>query len=475
MLFIAVIFLIEQQKVITISDQVEIFSFSTILSALLTVSRSPSMKKANSLNLWLLLAIAVSIGSIGIQQYLPKKSISVVPTPTNLDSTLFVAAPEGSNTRIEWLDQKNYSWRCTSEAPDGWLVCSSSIRLVENMQKGLNLSSYSTINIKVNYTGPARKMRVVLRNFDRRLSPDDENTESFKFQFVILRAEDFNHEVTVNLNEFTVSDWWIDQFDLPRELTRPDLSNVVFFGVEFIEGLPPGNHDVTIEKLSFSGELISAEKLYLGILGVWILAALVIVAIRIISLSRQTQLATQKITELAVSNNQLQTEKSRFQTLSNLDALTGIYNRYAIDKSIAQLLADPRKNSIALIIVDIDHFKRVNDRRGHDVGDNILKKFTLIVSNNIRNEDVFGRWGGEEFILICPQTTIENAFQLAEKIRCIINDTPFEEEKPLTITASFGVGTIQPDEDFAAAFKRVDAALYKAKSLGRNCTIVAEV
>ena len=138
------------------------------------------------------------------------------------------------------------------------------------------------------------------------------------------------------------------------------------------------------------------------------------------------------------------------------------------------MLADPRKNSIALIIIDIDHFKRINDRRGHDVGDNILKQFTLIVSSNIRSDDIFGRWGGEEFILICPKTNIDNAFYLAEKIRKIVSDTMFEEEKPVTITASFGVGTIQQDEDFASAFKRVDAALYKAKSIGRNCTIIAE-
>lgn len=432
------------------------------------------MKKTNSVNLLLLLAIISSLALIGMQQYLPSKTLTAVPSSASQDSLLFVAAPEGSKTRMEWLDQPNLSWRCISEAPDGWLVCSSSIGLVEDLQKGWDLSSYSSVNIKVNYDGPARKMRLVLRNYDRRLSHLDENNESFKFQFIILRAEDFNHEISVNLNEFTVSDWWIDQFDLPRELTRPDLTNVVYFGIEFIEGLPPGNHDVTIEKLSFSGELISPERLYLGILGLWMLAALILVAVRIISLSRQSRLANQKITDLAVSNSQLQTEKTRFQTLSNLDALTGIYNRYAIDKSIAQLLADPRKYSAALIIIDIDHFKRVNDRRGHDVGDSILKQFTLIVSSNIRSEDIFGRWGGEEFILICPKTNIDSAHHLAEKIRKIIGDTVFEEEKPLTITASFGVGTIQQDEDFGSAFKRVDAALYKAKSLGRNCTIIAE-
>ncbi len=437
------------------------------------VAISPSMKKLNTLNLVLLLAIIASVGAIGLQKYLPKKTIVVVPSTQHYDTFYYLAAPEGSKTRFEFIDQSKHQWRCISEELEGWLVCSFSMVLVADVTQGWDLSSYSTLDVKLNYTGPAKKMRIVLRNFDKRFSTL-EDTNSSKFQFVMLRQEDFNKKISINLTEFTVAEWWIEQFDLPRHLARPDVSNVVFIGIEFVEGLPPGNHDVTLESLSFSGDLISPEHWYLSILVAWILSGLLVIGIRMVRLKQEGQQAKQRINELAVSNSRLQTEKSRFQTLSNLDALTGIYNRYAIDKSITQLLADPRKNSIALIIIDIDHFKRINDRRGHDAGDNILKQFTLIVSSNIRSDDIFGRWGGEEFILICPKTSIDNAFYLAEKIRKIISDTVFEEKKPVTITASFGVGTIQQDEDFASAFRRVDAALYKAKSIGRNCTIIAE-
>lgn len=431
------------------------------------------MKKLNTLNLVLLLAIIASVSAIVLQKYLPKKSIVVVPNTALYDTYYYLATPEGSKTRFEFIDQSKHQWRCISEELDGWLVCSFSMVLVKDVTRGWDLSSYSTLDIKLNYQGPAQKMRVVLRHVDERFTIEGDSN-STKFQFIILRQEDFNKEVSINLTEFTVAEWWIEQFDLPRHLARPDVSNVVYLGIEFIEGIPPGNHDVTLESLKFSGDLISPEHLYLGILALWILSGLTVVGVRMVRLNQESQEAKQRIDELATSNVRLQSEKSRFQTLSNLDALTGIYNRYAIDKSIAQLLADPRKNSIALIVIDIDHFKRINDRRGHDVGDNILKQFTLIVSSNIRNEDIFGRWGGEEFILICPKTSIDNAFYLAEKIRKIVSDTLFEEEKPLTITASFGVGTILPDEDFASAFRRVDAALYHAKSLGRNCTIIAE-
>ena len=431
------------------------------------------MKKINTLNLVLLLAILASIGAIVLQRYLPHKIINVIPQGNYATTFYYTALPEGSTTRFEFIDQRTHQWRCISEAVDPWLVCTFAIILEEGMVPGWDLSGYDTINIKLNYTGPARKMRVVLRHHDERYTTS-EDSNSTKFHNVMLRSEDFNKEVSIGLSEFTVPGWWIDQYNIPRHLARPDLSNVISVGVEFVEGLPPGNHEVILESLSFSGDLISPEHWYLGIMGLWILAGLTIVGIRMIRLDREGRQARQQINELAVSNSRLETEKSRFQTLSHVDALTGIHNRYAIDKSIAQLLAEPRPASIALIIIDIDHFKRINDRRGHAVGDKILRQFALTVSSNIRSHDIFGRWGGEEFILICPDSSIDNAFYLAEKIRGIISETVFEEEKPMAITASFGVSTIQPDEEFASAFKRADAALYKAKSAGRNCTILAD-
>lgn len=432
------------------------------------------MKKINTLNLVLLLAIVASIGVIVLQRYLPDKSINVVPGGNYASTFYYTATPEGSKTRFEFIDQSKHQWRCISEAVDDWLVCTFAMILVDGMVPGRDLSSYDTLNIKLNYTGPAQKIRVVLRHHDDRFTTA-EDSNSTKFHDVMLRREDFNKEVHIALSEFTVPGWWIDQYNIPRHLARPDLSNVISVGIEFVEGLSPGNHDVTLESLSFSGDLISPEHWYLGIMGLWILVGLSVVAIRMIRLDREGRQAQQQINELAVSNSRLETEKTRFQTLSHVDALTGINNRYAIDKEIAQLLADPRPPSIALIIIDIDHFKRINDRRGHAVGDKILKQFALTVSSNIRSQDIFGRWGGEEFLLICPDSTIDSAFYLAEKIRRIISETVFEEEKPMTITASFGVSTIQPEENFPSAFKRVDAALYKAKSAGRNCTIIADI
>ena len=134
----------------------------------------------------------------------------------------------------------------------------------------------------------------------------------------------------------------------------------------------------------------------------------------------------------------------------------------------------PGNPRYALILIDIDHFKRINDRRGHDAGDRVLQNISQIIQESIRGSDYVGRWGGEEFVVILPDTRKEFALALAEKIRLVIQDTVFETDNPMHITASFGVGQQEGDEDFASTFKRVDNALYAAKHQGRNCAVMAE-
>src|SRR6187551_858433 len=127
-----------------------------------------------------------------------------------------------------------------------------------------------------------------------------------------------------------------------------------------------------------------------------------------------------------------------------------------------------------LIIIDIDHFKRINDRRGHDAGDRVLRSVAAIIGKGMRASDFLGRWGGEEFIVILPGTRKEFAIALAEKIRLMIYAAVFEPSNPLSVTASFGVSDKLADEDFATTFKRADKALYEAKAQARNCCVIAD-
>lgn len=164
-----------------------------------------------------------------------------------------------------------------------------------------------------------------------------------------------------------------------------------------------------------------------------------------------------------------------YKTRSITDPLTGLYNRYGIAQIAEGIFANSVTcKGVCLILFDIDYFKRVNDDRGHDAGDRILTGITTVVKKCIRNSDHFGRWGGEEFILLCATENRENSHMLVEKLRCAIANHVFEKDMdPLSVTISIGVADIRPDENFEGAIKRADVALYKAKDQGRNCVVLA--
>ncbi|NOR58637.1 MAG: diguanylate cyclase, partial [Sulfurimonas sp.] len=147
------------------------------------------------------------------------------------------------------------------------------------------------------------------------------------------------------------------------------------------------------------------------------------------------------------------------------DALTGINNRTSLDTFLATRVND--KNEYAIIFLDIDHFKEINDTFGHDVGDTILKEMTTIISKTIRLDDFFARWGGEEFVIVLKTNSLKNAVKITQKIRENINSTLFHNSIP--VACSFGVTMVDTPDDIDLVLKRADKLLYDAKDAGRDC------
>ncbi|WP_304546156.1 sensor domain-containing diguanylate cyclase [Sulfurimonas microaerophilic] len=162
---------------------------------------------------------------------------------------------------------------------------------------------------------------------------------------------------------------------------------------------------------------------------------------------------------------QMEKEK-QLQTQAFKDTLTKLYNRRKYNDVIEEKLSAYHNNGdiFSLILIDIDHFKKINDTHGHDVGDGILKDLAKLLKNNIRSDDLVFRWGGEEFVLIVNKPS-SSAYLLAEKLRVAISETPLAFIK---ITASFGVAEITHDMDAQTLFNSADKALYLAKESGRN-------
>ena len=160
--------------------------------------------------------------------------------------------------------------------------------------------------------------------------------------------------------------------------------------------------------------------------------------------------------------------EQKLENLATTDSLTQVYNRYKINGEIDLHIARAKRNNtpFSLLMFDIDHFKLINDKYGHYVGDVVLKDLTKIVENNIRQVDSFGRWGGEEFMLVLENTNKEEAIKVAEKIRTVVEKTPMSGH--YNITVSVGVSQYRISEQKSTLLERVDQALYEAKEGGRN-------
>jgi len=162
------------------------------------------------------------------------------------------------------------------------------------------------------------------------------------------------------------------------------------------------------------------------------------------------------------------TAKKELEIISTIDRLTNIANRRKLDEylSLEAETAQRYDRPLSLFMIDIDHFKKVNDTYGHQIGDYALQSVAKLLKDNIRNTDIVGRFGGEEFMVICPETDQHAASVLAEKLRLEINNYHFETINHITI--SIGVAQIQNTNTISEWIERADKALYRAKGEGRN-------
>jgi two-component system cell cycle response regulator len=156
------------------------------------------------------------------------------------------------------------------------------------------------------------------------------------------------------------------------------------------------------------------------------------------------------------------------------DQLTGLHNRRYMSRHLDTLIASAQKSGrpLAFLIFDIDHFKTVNDTHGHDIGDEVLREFAGRIGANVRGIDLACRYGGEEFVVVMPDTDIQFASAVAERLRSSVETTPFTISRPpnkLNITISIGIAESDKGEDTAEKLlHRADQALYRAKRDGRN-------
>jgi diguanylate cyclase (GGDEF)-like protein len=182
---------------------------------------------------------------------------------------------------------------------------------------------------------------------------------------------------------------------------------------------------------------------------------------------------SERTESLLDTQKELLEDNTNLARLASTDPLTGLFNRNYMNDILQREYSRYQRYGqlFGIILIDVDHFKRVNDIHGHDVGDMVLTQVAQQLKAAVRNTDFVGRWGGEEFLICCSTTDTGDIEAIAENVRIIIAESEFEIVENLTV--SLGCALIHPKEDIGSLIKRSDVALYEAKHGGRNQTKVS--
>ncbi len=345
------------------------------------------------------------------------------------------------------------------------------IYLGDGKSRGLDLSNYDSLFVWLKPRNEG-SVRLYMRGYDSALYRKNDET-SLKFNEIEFTPTKEPYPAVFVPQEFRVAGWWVSQNEINVHKARVDLSNIPLIEIQTGTNAPLGYGGMEIKKLRFKGKKISQVDLVTTLVALWFVTFLIILIIRFFDYSRERAVNKKKQEELKKNLRALEIEKSEYERSSKEDPLTGCLNRAGFSGVLLreQEELNRKGNPVSFMIFDIDHFKNINDTYGHLVGDEVLVNLAKLVQSMIRNTDSLVRWGGEEFVILSDDTSIQNAAFLAEKLRKAIESATLITQQQ--VTCSFGVTEMVPGEDPKSLIARADKALYSSKEGGRNRVTVA--
>lgn len=436
---------------------------------MITLKHLPYIRLA--IGLFSLILIAMSI-------WAPERRIPLASDERSAPGTYDDKDKNGGNSTVHWLTDHPKGFLCEIRDGAKFKACGVTLTFTTKAFKyshddpsafnkqieALRYEDFRHINgfdIDISYKGDADHLRLYLRNAkERNIEGTDQEPE--KFMSVSIRKNETNKPIFINLHEFHVPNWWMDTHAKSRLEGQPEFNNVFQLGVDVPYDVPNGTHIFTINKINIVKNWFPVATIYIAITAMWLSVFLLEGLFRVHKLYRDNQRHHKSLKILESRYNELQNE-------ANQDALTKVYNRRGLDHVIEIIFSTQKGANLCIAVLDIDHFKQVNDTFGHDTGDIILEQVAQRITANLSNDLILGRWGGEEFLLINPNSNLEQLTLLTHKIRSIIADTPFKSLKQAhQVTVSIGCTAVRNQETFSQAFGRADQALYSAKEQGRN-------
>lgn len=389
--------------------------------------------------------------------------------PLDFQAQLSGDSYSGGNSRVKWEDHDLQRWSCELDEQFRSPYCSYLLFLADADGKGFDLEAVTSMTIWLSYQGNAEHIRLYLRNRHPNYFHASDTT-STKYNTVEIPVEKMGEGLTINMADFRVAEWWLVQKRIALSDSHPEFSDIVVLEVQTGSLVREGRHEIQLHKVVFNGTLITRESLYKWMVIGWSVCILLMLLYRLLHLRWTLNKTIRHQQELESINKLLNLQNKKFEDLAKTDQLTGLLNRVGIREPLYKGLKawEESRTPFSFVLIDLDHFKQVNDNYGHKAGDDTLIAAAKLLDRNVRRTDYLARWGGEEFILVCPNTTLEQASTLAETLRRKIEEA--ELHPASNVTASFGVASMsEPSLD--QLFKLADEALYAAKSQGRNCVV----
>ena len=346
----------------------------------------------------------------------------------------------------------------------GWPYCKLTFNLLKGTV-GMDMSKFDYMTIDGHYSGTGNPgFSLALAQAEEGLTRLDQ-WETFKVHQIDKLDLPADGKLRIPFKWFAVAPWWKDMVKPTMEHAAFNVDNVARVELLIRDDGKDGEHVFTLRGLQLHGKVISSNTLLMGLVSAWVVCALGWLAV--VSLSLRTELKDREtaIALLKDVNKALELEARDLVGQAHTDPLTGVLNRQGLRAALmstSSLLADP----MAVIFIDIDHFKSINDTHGHDVGDDVLRKFANVIASSIRSSDRLVRWGGEEFLIVCPMTNVHQGRILAENLRSALHQQVWP--AGLHVTASFGVAQHHERNEVGVVIKHADEELYRAKQGGRD-------
>lgn len=410
------------------------------------------------------LAFVFTITLVVFYNDLPKRTLVLIPQLENFTQETTDQVVSG-NSEFSWINKNTNNWACTFKNQYAYPYCNLSLAWSGSPFKTIDFSPYTHIKLDLEYKGNAKFLRIFVRN-EYHYPNEPNQLQSGKFNTVTKQAVQFEQPVSIYFNELRVSDWWIDNFQVPPEHVSPDVSATIALGIDIPHPAPLGRHEFRLRSLTAIGDYFSKEVLYFSIIIFWTVLLLGEIIVKFIHLQNKSKNYGKVLSRMS---EQTAIYKQKAET----DKLTRILNREGLSTIVEKLAAQGLLPQYALIVLDLDHFKHINDEFGHTAGDSVLQDVAKIVNSCMRSYDIFARWGGEEFVILFHCLEEKHLLAFAEKIRKAIESATYSVGKKGLITASIGVSQIDNPADFEASFEKADKAVYAAKEAGRNRVIVS--